>query len=60
MAVCPIMSYANQHAECIPTCALWQANVAGGGQCGLLSVSDRVTEGFDQLVSIIRDIKVKL
>jgi hypothetical protein len=54
------MSYANQHAECIPTCALWQANVAGGGQCGLLSVSDRVTEGFDQLVSIIRDIKVKL
>lgn len=60
MAICPLMSYANQKADCVPDCALWRQYDGAGGQCGLLSVSDRLSEGFNDLISNVRDIKVKL
>lgn len=60
MAVCPLMSYATQKAECVPDCALWRANEGNGGQCGLLSIPERVMDGFDQLAMTINEIKVRL
>lgn len=60
MAVCPLMSYATQQVPCTPQCALWRAADGNGGQCGLLSVNDRIVDGFDQLVSTIREIKVRM
>lgn len=60
MAICPFMSYANQKAECDTNCALWRPFDGNGGQCGLLSVSDRLVDGFDMLVDQIREVKVKL
>ena len=60
MAICPLMSYATQKVDCVQDCALWRPYDGTGGQCGLLSASDRVSEGFNELISIARDIKVKL
>lgn len=60
MAICPFMSYANQKAECDANCALWRPLDGNGGQCGILSVNDRIADGFDMLVDQIREVKVKL
>ncbi|MOA57804.1 hypothetical protein D3C78_1820490 [compost metagenome] len=58
MAMCPLISYANQKAECVHgDCALYNAKEE---QCGLLSPSTRIEEGFDRLVSAINDIRVRL
>lgn len=58
MAICPLMSYANQKAECAQDqCAIFNARE---GQCGLLSPSTRIEEGFDRLISAINDIRVRL
>ena len=58
MAMCPLISYANQKAECIhDQCALFNASE---NQCGLLSPSNRIEEGFDRLVAAINDIRVRL
>ncbi|GEM_PF-4420517 len=58
MAMCPLISYANQKAECIQDqCALYKAD---DSQCGLLSPGNRIEEGFDRLVSAINDIRVRL
>lgn len=58
MPICPLMSYANQKAECVhDQCALYSAK---DEQCGLLSPSVRIADGFDQVVSAINDIRVKL
>lgn len=60
MPVCPLMSFANQVVTCNPQCALWRANEASGGQCGLLSPADRIELGFNEIASLIRDIRGKL
>lgn len=60
MAVCPLMSYATQKAECDPNCALWRALDGKSGQCGLLSVNDRIAEGFEVLADSLREIKGRL
>lgn len=60
MAICPLMSYATQKVDCVQDCALWRPYDGSGGQCGLLSVGDRVSEGLNELNSNVRDIKVKL
>lgn len=60
MAMCPLMSYTNQKAECSPDCALWRSHDGLNGQCGLLSPADRISEGFNELSSLVRDIKSKL
>jgi hypothetical protein len=58
MAMCPLISYANQKADCVlEQCALYHVR---DGQCGLLSPSKRVEEGFDRLVTAINDIRVRL
>ncbi len=60
MPICPLMSYANQKAECVPQCALWRADEGTGGQCGLLSPADRIRDGFDQLVMAAKEIKGRM
>lgn len=56
--MCPLMSYANQKAECThDQCALYNARE---NQCGLLSPSTRIEDGFDRLISAINDIRVRL
>lgn len=60
MAMCPLMSYTNQKAECSTDCALWRSNDGLNGQCGLVSPADRITDGLNELCSLIRDIKSKL
>lgn len=58
MAMCPLMSYANQKADCVRAdCALFNAKEE---QCGLLSPSTRIEDGFDRLVGAINDIRVRL
>ncbi|MNK45820.1 hypothetical protein D3C87_645910 [compost metagenome] len=58
MAMCPLISYANQKAECVHAdCAIYNAKEE---QCGLLSPSNRIEEGFDRLVAAINDIRVRL
>lgn len=58
MALCPLMSYATQQAQCVDAqCALWSAQ---DGHCGMLSGNNRITEGFDRLIQVINDIKVRL
>ncbi|HEY9898167.1 MAG TPA: hypothetical protein V6D00_03190 [Pantanalinema sp.] len=54
------MSYATQKAECDPNCALWRALDGKSGQCGLLSVNDRIAEGFEVLADSLREIKGRL
>lgn len=58
MPMCPLISYANQKADCVQEqCALYHA---GDAQCGLLTPGKRVEEGFDRLVAAINDIRVRL
>jgi hypothetical protein len=54
------MSYATQKADCDPNCALWRPYDGQNGQCGLLTLNDRIADGFEALADSLREIKGRL